>query len=71
MIGWTIRFRQEGSSGLALVNSLSLAVAKACELIAQGAEVSEIEGPGGLKIMGADEIKRVQAVRGAKSPISN
>jgi hypothetical protein len=62
---WTIRYHHKGVAGVRSVSTLPLAVTAACELLAQGADVSAIDGDGDLQGIGADEIRRQCAARNA------
>jgi hypothetical protein len=66
---WYVRYQLRGSEGLLVVRTLPLAIAKACKLPDQSAEVSQIEGSGGLKGMSSDEIRRVYGERRAKNAL--
>lgn len=63
---WSIHYKTGATGDLRSVSTLPLAISAACELLDQGADVSAIEGDGGLKGMGADEIRLICAKRKAK-----
>jgi hypothetical protein len=65
-MSWSIHYHHGGVAGLRSVGTLQLAVKEACVLLDGGAEIGGIEGDGGLKGMGADEIMRLYAARKAK-----
>ena len=57
MIIWCVHYKTGGVPNLCWVRTLPLAVSHACELLDLGADVSEIEGSGGLRGMNASEIR--------------
>jgi hypothetical protein len=54
---WYVHYNLKGVAGLIAVSTLPLSIKKACELISRGAEVTQIDGSGGLKGLNAAEIK--------------
>ena len=63
---WRIHYTSGATGGLRSVGTLPLAISAACELLDQGADVSTIEGDGGLEGIGAEEIRLICARRKAK-----
>jgi hypothetical protein len=61
VMAWSIHYKHRGVSGYRAVSALALAIQEACKLLDQGANVSEIVGPSGDKIMGTDDIRRICA----------
>ncbi|MGA2088264.1 MAG: hypothetical protein ABSG66_05025 [Stellaceae bacterium] len=58
---WRIHYKTGTVAGLRLVNSLPFAISQACDLLSNGADVSQIESRDGLKILHADEIRLAYA----------
>jgi hypothetical protein len=46
----------------------AIAIKEACELLGQGADVSEVSNSDGSKTIGADEIRRICADERARRP---
>ena len=64
---WHIHYRLRGAVGLRSVSTLPTAMRDAFTLIGQGADVSQIEGEGGLVGPNAAEIKLAYAARTGKN----
>jgi hypothetical protein len=60
---WYIHYKTHGVAGMHSANNREFAIAKACDLLDLGAEISGIEHQDGLKGMTADTVKRLCAER--------
>jgi hypothetical protein len=63
-----VHFKHGEAAGVHSKKSLLLAIEHACDLIDSGAEVSGIEGEGGLGGLNAEMIKLKCAERKARTP---
>ena len=65
LMTWSIHYRQKGQAGYRSVSVYEIAIKQACQLLDEGASVSEVASSGGNRTIGADEIRRIWADRGA------
>jgi len=62
-MAWSIHYKYRGAAGYRSVKLLELAIKQACELLDQGADVSEVSISTGNRTIGAEEIRRICADR--------
>jgi hypothetical protein len=65
-MAWGIHYRQRGAAGYRYLSVFAIAIREACELLDQGADVSEVSNSDGSKIIGADEIRWICADKRAR-----
>jgi hypothetical protein len=67
-MAWDIYYRQRGAAGYRRLSVFAIAIREACELLGQGADVSEVSNSDGSKTIGADEIGRICVDERARRP---
>lgn len=63
IMAWSIHYKYRGVAGYRSVSALELAIKEACELLDQGADVSEVSINTGNRTIGAEEIRLICADR--------